>query len=458
MKISFYTLGCKVNQYESDSLAGQLEQLGFEVSSKLEFADVCIINSCAVTNEAEKKSRQSIAKVLKINPNAKVFVIGCAAQKNPKQFSENNNVCYVGGTANKQNLARIIYSKVYDFENKEHLFELPVQYETMGFSKVFDIRSFVKIQDGCNKFCTYCIIPYLRGRSRSRDFEDINNEVKNLIGKVGEIVLTGIDISVYKDEKYNLDLSQLVEKLSYFPGRIRLGSIEIGTMTEEFLIRLKNVKNFCPHFHLSLQSGSNNVLKKMNRHYTKEEFFEVVKLIRKHFDNPAITTDLIVGFPTETDQDFEETVEFLKQVGFSDVHVFPYSKREGTVASRWGVIDGNIVKQRIKEINQVCQKMKEDYIISNFNKPLTLLIEEFDGENYIGYTQNYIKCKLKGNYQIGQFVDGTLDNLTCDFIPLNWGSNENFGNWSGLCNCWLWNYRQRKWQSFNCRLWRNYNR
>ncbi len=454
MKVFIYTLGCKVNQYESDVLANELEKMGFEVLDKVGFADIFIINSCAITNEAERKSRQAVTKLFKYNPQSKVFVIGCASQKESKQFLNNKNVCYVGGTANKIKLAQIINQKINDkkqelnnrqfiscderskeerkeqvIKNKDknkniinsqlsilnsQFFNLPTEFEKTEFSKPSKVRAFVKIQDGCNNFCSYCIIPYLRGRSRSRNFEDIIDEVKSLQGKVKEIVLTGIDVSSYCDKEKKL--ADVILALNFFEGRIRISSFEAGLITKEFLEIIKNLKNFCPHFHLSLQSGSDKVLKDMNRHYTTAQFFDCVKLIRKYYEIPAITTDLIVGYPTETEEEFERTCEFVRSVRFANLHIFPFSKREGTVASKLKLIDGNIIKKRLNILESIKKECEENFLKLNDGKELTVLVEEIKNGTAIGYTENYIKCKIKGDFKINEFVSGKFDFTSKNFI------------------------------------------
>ena len=309
MKICIHTLGCKVNQYESDALAECLRKLGHDVTTELGIADVYILNSCAVTNEAERKSRQSISKFYALNPNAKVLVCGCASEKDDSQFSALKNVNFVSGVANKMKLIEKLMTDGVEID------PLPTAYEDFGLSTSSHTRAYVKIQDGCNNFCSYCIIPYLRGRSRSRDIVSILNEVEGLVSGaitenkpfINEIVLTGINISDFKIDGKN-GLLTLLKELDKFDVRIRLGSLEQGVLTEEFLKELCTLKNFCPHFHLSMQSGSNGVLKRMNRKYTSKEYLRTVKRIRKYFKNPAITTDVIVGFLGETKKEFKEAI------------------------------------------------------------------------------------------------------------------------------------------------------
>lgn len=412
MKIAVLTLGCKVNKYESDALIFELRNRGFEATEKLESADAYIINTCAVTNEAEKKSRQMIERARKFNPNAHVYIMGCASQNRPIQF-EDKNVDLIIGTANKKQI-------LDELENKgQHIFDLPTEYEDNLFSAQTLTRAFIKIQDGCNNFCTYCIIPYLRGRSRSRSVESIKNEVSKLPKEVKEIVLVGIDVSDYRIDKEK-GLGKLLQELDGFGKRLRLSSMEDNLIQENFLKSLSSLKNFCPHFHLSLQSGCDNVLKKMNRHYTTEEFKDSVKLIRKYFPLAGITTDIIVGFPTETDEDFEDTLKFVEDIKFSQLHIFPYSKRDGTVASKlYKDLPGQTKTERLKRLENLGKKLKLDFI--NKNKTGKVLIEEKNGGYFEGYTENYIKCYIKDDCFVGEIVDVKIlkpfkDGALCEVV------------------------------------------
>ena len=390
MKICILTLGCKVNQYESDSLLFALDKLGHEVSTKLSFADVYIINTCAVTNEAERKSRQMVAKVRKINNSAKIFICGCASQKNIDNFLNLDGVEYVTGVANKLK----IIEKIDKVDKKSEIDEFGNSYEDNMIAKNTKTRAYIKIQDGCNNFCSYCIIPYLRGRSRSRNIVGILNEVEMLDDSVKEIVITGIDISSFKIEEEPA-LDKLLLMLKDFPFRIRIGSLEQGVVDKNFLNCLTKVSNLCPHFHLSLQSGSNSVLKRMNRHYKVNDFKKTIKSLRKIYKNPAITTDIIVGFPGETEKEFLETVRFVKKIGFADIHIFPYSSRSGTVASKFKQVDGNIKKQRVEYLEKVKEELKSKYIKKCKKGYHSVLIEEREGEFFVGYTENYIKCYIR---------------------------------------------------------------
>ena len=315
MKVSVLTLGCKVNKYESDVLLKAFKERGYEVSDKLEKADAYIINTCAVTNEAERKSRQMIARCKKFNPEAKIYVCGCASQHNPEQFLGKSQL--VKGVAGKEKLLDLSCGGM-------QIDALPESYQSHSYSLQPRLRAYIKVQDGCNNFCSYCIIPYLRGRGRSRQLADILTEVSLLTDDVKEIVLTGINLSDFKIDGEN-GLLKLLQALDGFGKRIRLSSMEECIIDESFVKQLSQLKNFCPHFHLSLQSGSDSVLKRMNRHYTTKEFLQTCQLIRKYFPLAGITTDVIVGFPGESEEEFLQTEDFIKQVQFSGLHIFPYS-------------------------------------------------------------------------------------------------------------------------------------
>ena len=398
MKIVVFNFGCKVNQYESDVLINLLEQRGHEVSSFLEYADCYIINTCAVTNEAERKSRQAIARCKKYNKDAKIFICGCASEKNAKQFYDKDGVVTVKGIANKYELVNLI-------EEGCNVETIPSVFED-GVAKSTRTRSYIKIQDGCNNFCSYCIIPYLRGRSRSRHIDSIIREIENL-KDVNEIVLTGIDISSYGLD-IDSSLTELITNLQFVKERIRIGSFEVRVIDRPLLEALKNLPNFCPQFHLSLQTGDDSVLKTMNRHYTCDEYYSKICLIREYFPNAAITTDIIVGFPTETEENICNTIEFAKKVEFANIHIFPYSAREGTVAyKRYKMLDPEIVKNRELRLNKVKQELKLKYEESFIGKQVEVLIEDIENDYKVGYTKEYIKV-----YCDMSLEENTLQNLT----------------------------------------------
>ena len=411
MKVAVLTLGCKVNKYESDALIFKLKEMGFDATDKLEYADFYVINTCAVTNEAERKSRQMVERCHKFNNNAKIFIMGCASQNRPLQFGEKVN--FVQGVANKLE----IITHFQEIGNK--IYDLPDVYEDDLYSAQTLTRAFIKIQDGCNNFCTYCIIPYLRGRSRSRPIESVISEVEKLPQDVKEIVLVGIDVSDYK-QNGKRSLIDLLERLDCYAKRLRLSSMEDNLIDEDFVERLSKLKNFCPHFHLSLQSGSDEVLKKMNRKYTTIDFMNSVNLIRKYFKNAGITTDVIAGFPTETEEDFEKSCEFIKKVNFSDLHIFPYSKREGTVASKiYKDLPKSVKNERVKVLEEIKKNDKLNFIKKN--DIVEVLIEEEKNGAFYGYSKNYIRCVLKGNFKVGEIVQAkiiepSLDATLCDKI------------------------------------------
>ncbi len=395
MKCCIYTLGCKVNQYESEALAKELRTRGIEVSFGLDYAGCYILNTCAVTNEAEHKSREVIAKIRKINPSAKIYVCGCSSELHPEKYFEKENVVVVVGAEAKEKLVDYITrgtDKVQEIT--------PVDHKNYNKNYSIDgerIRSFIKIQDGCNNFCSYCIIPYIRGRERSRELDDIVNEYKRLKKVSKEIVLVGINLSHYGFERgVKTGLCDVIKALSQFDDvRLRISSLEQDALTEELLNALKEYRNFCPSFHIPLQSGANSVLKSMNRHYDFEEYYSAIERIRKHFPNASISTDVIVGFPTETDEDFKEAIENIKRINFASMHIFPFSKRAGTVCDKFNQLDGNLVKKRVVELKEVADKSREEFINSILGHKEEVLVEEVEDGEYIGYTKTYVKCYLK---------------------------------------------------------------
>ncbi len=406
MKAVVFTLGCKVNSYESLSLISGLKEKGYEVSDKLEPADLYIINTCAVTKEAEKKSRQAVARVKKHNDKAKIIVTGCASQKSPNDFIKKDGVTLVYGAINKDKIIDLLDKSGILFDEDNSYFEKFTPCQTLK------TRSYIKVQDGCNNFCSYCIIPYLRGQSRSRSIDNIILELKNL--KPLEAVITGINLSAYD---YNgLKLADLIDKLEEIPSRIRLGSLEDNVINEKLLKNLKKLKDFAPHFHLSLQSGSDKVLKEMNRRYTTEDFKNSVNLIREYFPNAGITTDVIVGYSTETEEDFEKTINFCKEIKFSDIHCFEYSKREGTEGYKLPALLDEVKKERLNKLINLKNKLKGEFLNSQIGKTLNFLCEEeVDGYSE-GYAENYVKVYVKGSLNKGfydveilhAFKDGVL--------------------------------------------------
>ncbi len=411
MKAVVFTLGCKVNECESDALIAGLHKRGYTVSDKLEVADLYIVNTCAVTAEAEKKSRQTASRIKKLNANAKIIFTGCAVEKNSKSFLEKSNQYLVTGTFNK--------SKILEMLDKtgEQISCPCTVFEEMDFPKTLRTRAYVKVQDGCNNFCSYCIIPYLRGRSRSRNPESIIKEIEAI--KPKEVVLNGINLSAYD---YNgLKLADLIKKLKEVDARIRLGSLEVRVIDDDFLIALKSLKNFAPHFHLSLQSGSNAVLKSMNRHYTAEEYIEKVDLIRSYFPDAGITTDIIVGFPTETDENFKETLSLIDRVKFSDIHPFSFSPRQGTVAYKMKDLSSEIKKQRLSALLSKKAECKRVFTMSLLGKTLDFLFEEEKDGYYQGYSENYLRIYLKNfvpekNIKKVKVIEPFNDGALCEIL------------------------------------------
>lgn len=401
MRASVVTLGCKVNEYESQSIMNQLKQAGYEIFEGLVPADVYVVNTCAVTNTGEKKSKQVLAKLEKLNPNAKIVVCGCAVQNNPAKFLSNPNVIALTGNNGKNRIMEFINNQNKVLPDLEH-----AEYDDMPRPIETRTRQYIKIQDGCNYFCSYCLIPYVRGRSRSRDMNDILAEIKET--KASEIVLTGINMSDYRIDG-KLALAELIKNVDMLGKRFRISSIECNILDDEMFAVLKNCKNFCPHFHLSLQSACNDTLKRMNRRYTIEKFIEITDRIKKEFPSACISTDLIVGFKGETDQEFEDTFKNLQRIGFDFMHIFPYSVRTGTVASKMGGdVDPKVVKEREKRLQQLNAEFKEKFFKKNANTTHKLLVEIVD-ENYsIGYTDNYIYTYLPAKHEVGEIVDITL--------------------------------------------------
>lgn len=411
-KISIFTLGCKVNQYDTDAMLAIFEHAGFEIAEGLEFADVYVVNSCAVTAEAEKKSRQSVARILKVNPNAKIFVCGCASQNNFSQFAK-NNVQYISGSDGKLGFARKI---VEEYKGEEKQFDKIVP-EKFDISSVFEdndgivnlrTRHFIKVQDGCNNFCSYCLIPYVRGRSRSRSLESIERELDEVQNVAKEVVVTGINLSAYGKDNGS-SLGELMKMLSKYDFSVRLGSLELNVITKEFLDATKLVKRFCPHFHLSLQSGDDSVLKAMNRHYTCDEYYNAVKLIRQYYSDPAITTDIIVGFPSETEEEFENSMNFARKVAFSDIHVFPYSSRKGTVAGRMKTLAPDVVLERQKRMSALKHELATNYLKKQIGMPVNVLFETQNRGVWCGHSPNYVKVYSKnGEHNEIRLVTPTL--------------------------------------------------
>ena len=413
-KVAIITLGCKVNQYESNAIANKLEHNGFEVSQGLCVADIYIINTCAVTNEAEKKSRGIIAKVKKLNPSADLYICGCSSQNNASRF-EYENVKAIIGTSQKDKIADLIISN-----NLNTLFvntQIDKTYTENYLAKGERTRAVIKIQEGCNNFCSYCLIPYLRGRERSRAFDEVKKEVEFQSKNTNEIVFAGINLSSYgKDLEPKKSLADVAILMREFPNiRFRFSSLEQDIISKEFLEVLSQTPNFAPHFHLSLQSGCDNTLKAMNRKYNSQEYYNKIKLIREYFENPAITTDVIVGFPTETEQDALDTYNFVKKCKFAKMHIFPYSKRDGTLACKLKNVATN-VKERATTLGELDKKMQQEYTHLFIGKTLSVLVEREHNGFYEGHSQNFIKCYIKSDKKLksNQFVDVIVNSIYLD--------------------------------------------
>lgn len=410
MKAVVFTLGCKVNECESDALISGLKARGYEVSDKLEKADLYIVNTCAVTAEAEKKSRQTASRIKRLNPNAKIIFTGCAVEKNYKAFADKSAAYLVTGVFNKNAiLSALDRTGVMIAENSTDYEELPAPTSLKA-------RAFIKVQDGCDNFCTYCIIPHLRGRSRSRSADSVAKEISAL--NPAEAIITGINLSDYKGDG---GLTGLINSLKSVNSRIRLGSLEVGVIDSDFLQSLKNLKNFAPHFHLSLQSGSNAVLKKMNRKYTREEFIEKVALIRQYFPLAGITTDIIAGFPTETEEDFNDTLSLVDAVKFSDIHPFIFSPREGTPAYKMQDLPFEVKKSRLDRLIEIKKRLKAEFAALMKDKTVEFLPEEFKEGYTEGYSENYLRVYVKGEISVGKIVKAKvggayLDGATAEII------------------------------------------
>lgn len=410
MKAVVFTLGCKVNECESDSLMKGLAERGYEVSDKLEYADLYIVNTCAVTHEAEKKSRQTASRIKKLNPNAKIIFTGCAAEKNPEAFLAKSKDSLVTGVFGK--------NKILEHLDDEGVEIAPAscEYENMETAKTLRARAFIKVQDGCDNFCSYCIIPYLRGRSRSRDPRAVYEEIKALAP--AEAVLGGINLTSYNYE--GVCLTGLIRELSSLDTRIRLGSLEVGVIDDEFLTATKELKNFAPHFHLSLQSGSDETLKKMNRKYTAAEFLDKVALIRKYYPDAGLTTDIIAGFPTETEENFAETLAFVDKAGFTDIHPFTFSPRSGTAAFKMKDLPFAVKKERTERLMAKKAELKAAFVEKSLGKTFDLLAEEFKNGFTEGYSENYLRLYLEKELPAGKiykvvakkgYEDGALAEL-----------------------------------------------
>ena len=457
--VALHNLGCKVNSYEIEVMQENLENNGYKIVPFAPGADIYIINTCTVTNIADRKSRQMLHKAKKMNPDAIVVAVGCYVQTGTETVKQDECIDLAVGNNKKKDIVSILEEFLKEKEADKadktlHETTIPdindgkQEYEEMTLTRAGEhTRAHIKIQDGCNQFCSYCIIPYARGRVRSRKEEDILNEVKGLVAAgYKEVVVTGIHLSSYgldfinkesgdylqgvdiRTQAYNKGyLLDIIEKINNIEGleRIRIGSLEPRIVTKDFALRLKALDKLCPHFHLSLQSGCNETLKRMNRHYSAEEFKEKVEILREVFDNPAITTDVIVGFPGETEEEFEATYKFLEDICFYEMHVFKYSKRQGTVAAaRKDQVDDRVKTVRSNRLLEMEQAQSSAYRKSYLGKQVEALMEEekvIKGKKYqVGYTKTYVKVAIPATEDLGnQIMEGkAVELLDNDYLLL----------------------------------------
>ena len=406
-KVALHNLGCKVNAYETEAMQEMLEHAGYEIVPFQEGADIYVINTCTVTNIADRKSRQMLHRARKMNPDAVVVAAGCYVQAQAEKQVIDPCIDIVLGNNKKQDLLTALQAYEEAHGDLREVIDInhTKEYENLHLTKQGEhTRAYIKVPDGCNQFCSYCIIPYARGRVRSRAKEDVVAEVTDL-AKNGyqEVVLTGIHLSSYGIDFENEDnLLSLIRAVHEIEGikRIRLGSLEPRIITEEFVQAIAALPKMCPHFHLSLQSGCNETLKRMNRRYTSEEFYEKCEILRKYFEKPALTTDVIVGFPQETEEEFETTYEFLKKICFYETHIFKYSKREGTKAAvMQGQIPEQIKAKRSARLIELGEKNRRAYEESFLGKTVEVLVEEKSDVNgkemWTGHTKEYMKIALE---------------------------------------------------------------
>lgn len=437
-KVALHNLGCKVNSYEIDVMQQMLQKNSYQIVEFEQKADIYIVNTCSVTSIADRKSRQMLHKAKKNNPDSIVVAVGCYVQTGTEDILKDEGIDLAIGNNKKKDLVNILEQflkeKGMHTEDKT-LHDTTIidinhtkEYEEMTLEQTAEhTRAYIKIQDGCNQFCTYCIIPYARGRVRSRKKEDIISEIKGLVKRgYKEVVLTGIHISSYGTDFGQAGLLDLVRSIQEIEGlqRIRLGSLEPRIVTEEFAVGLSKLSKVCPHFHLSLQSGSLNTLKRMNRHYTPGEYLKGVEELRKAFINPAITTDVIVGFPGETEEEFEETRVFLENIRLYEMHIFKYSIRKGTIAAKMpDQVPDQIKAKRSDILLEMEERLSREYREIYIGQEVTVLFEEEKkilGESYqIGHTSQYVKVAYKTDKNLSnQIVSGKVTKLLTNDILL----------------------------------------
>lgn len=436
MKVAFFTLGCKVNQYETNLMIKQFKDNNYEIVDFDNLADVYVINSCSVTNLSSRKTRQIVSRAYHKNSNSIIVLCGCYAQELKNSSNKIKELKYVDiliGNEEKNDIIDIIDKYIKENKVKKvktdnviykisDISNVKKYYQNDLLNENKDVRAEIKIEDGCNNFCSYCIIPYLRGRIRSRNIEDIVEEAQNLVKNgVKEIVLVGIEIVSYgKDLKENIDLINVIENLEKIDGleRIRLGSIYPTFLTDENILRLSKLKKLCNHFHLSIQSLDDNILVKMNRKYTSKYVINLTEKIRNKMPNVTFTCDIIVAFPSESDEEFENTLNNLKKIGFLHVHVFKYSKRKFTKAAVMeNQIDGNIANQRSKTLIDLSEEMTKQILNNYIGKKVTVLLESYKNGYLFGFTSNYIKVKVVGDEKLwGTLVELELVSLEGEIL------------------------------------------
>ncbi|MBQ8764069.1 MAG: tRNA (N(6)-L-threonylcarbamoyladenosine(37)-C(2))-methylthiotransferase MtaB [Clostridia bacterium] len=421
MKAAFYTLGCKVNQYESQAMAQSLESHGFVITDNSDDADIYVINSCTVTAESDRKTRQAVRRFKKLHPDSIVILTGCMPQAFPEISGKLDEADIVIG--NKSNRLLFDYINQY-INNRGRIFA--VDEHKTGDAFAGDCisnfrertRASVKIEDGCNRFCSYCIIPYARGRVRSKPLEELKNELASLEKNgFSEIVLVGINLSAY-GMGYDYNIVDAVRLAASFDGikRVRLGSLEPDHITDEIINGLSAIPEFCPQFHISLQSGCDNTLKRMNRHYDSTEYFELCQKLRHAFDDTTITTDIMVGFPGETEEDFIASLDFAKKVGFEKVHVFPYSVRPGTPAAKMtNQVEKAEKERRAAVMSETCDRIRADFLNSQIGKEIDVLIEEYHDGYAQGYTANYTPVKITCDCNIHGIVNVKIIGVDDDY-------------------------------------------
>lgn len=418
-KIAFITLGCKVNLYDTEAMAELFTEKGYEVVDFEEYADVYLINTCTVTNLGDKKSRQMIRRAKRINPNSVVVATGCYAQVASEEVAKIEGINIVIGTKNRSEIVETVENYVTENGVVNNVSDImgEKEFEPLQISRLTNrTRAYIKIQEGCNRYCTYCIIPYARGPIRSRKPEEVVEEVKKLAENgFKEVVLTGIHVASYGLDLGNITLADIIEKVHSVDGieRIRFSSMEPLAIDNEFVARMSKLPKVCDHYHLSLQSGCNRTLKRMNRKYNAEQYAEACERLRNAFPNVAITTDIIVGFPDETEEDFKESLAFAERMKLDKIHTFPYSPKKGTPAAKMkNQISGDVKSQRSKEMIALSDKMNIDFLNNNLGKTVPVLFEDMENGFWQGHTTNYIKVLAKSDENLNnKIVDVKLDKI-----------------------------------------------